>query len=116
MARVSDKQKIGIKDKFVLRFPVDGSFWEDMIPFFKKSSQKYLTVHPYANVEMDYIPWIVSNHFSSQDLSHATIRTQDREGILCPWEPHGLVWEYKTKQGDWMVDNTINVVCSSLDK
>ena len=85
-----------------------------MVPFFKKSSHKYLTVHPYANPGMDYVPWIVSNFFSAVDLSHATLRTQDREGILCPWEPKGLVWEYKNKQGDWVVDPTIRVVCRSF--
>merc|ERR1719369_2561175 len=95
-------------------FSVEGSFWEDMIPFFKKSSDKYLTVHPYANPEMDYVPWIVSDFYSSVDLSQATIRTQDREGILCPWEPRGLVWEFKTRQGDWKVDSTITVICSSF--
>ena len=84
-----------------------------MIPYFK-SSKKYLTVHPYANPDMDYVPWIISDQFVSLDLAHATIRTQDREGILGPWEPHGLVWEYKTRQGGWAVDSSIKVVCSSL--
>eukprot|EP00091_Calanus_sinicus_P003904 TRINITY_DN14076_c0_g1_i1.p1 TRINITY_DN14076_c0_g1~~TRINITY_DN14076_c0_g1_i1.p1 ORF type:complete len:149 (-),score=30.93 TRINITY_DN14076_c0_g1_i1:26-472(-) len=97
-------------------YNVDGSFWENMIPFFKSRSpqvlEKFLTVHPYANPDMDYVPWIISDHFSSLDLSHATIRTQDRGGILCPWEPQGLVWEYKTKNGDWEVDSSIKVVCN----
>merc|ERR1711900_87002 len=66
-------------------FHVHGSFWENMIPFFK-SSVKYLTVHPYSNPSFDYMPWVVSDHITQQDLSSVALRTQDREGILCPWE------------------------------
>ena len=83
-----------------------------MIPFFK-SSRKYLTVHPHANPEFDYVPWIVSEHISDIDLSKATLRTKDREGILCPWEPRGLEWEYKNSEGNWIEDSTIKVTCTS---
>ena len=82
-----------------------------MIPF-SRSSDKYLTVHPYSNPTFDYMPWVVSDHITQLDLANVTLRTQDREGILCPWEPHGLVWEYKTKEGDWLEDSTIKVNCN----
>jgi len=107
-ASISQPDSFGI-------FNLNGSFWENMIPFFKSTSNvKYLTIHPMANIEFDYVPWIVSDHFSSVDLTKATLRTQDREGILCPWEPKGLIWEFKTPVfGTWAVDSTIKVVCSS---
>ena len=73
-----------------IRFSVNGSFWEDMIPFFNSKTGKYLTVHPTFNL----VPWIISDYFASLDLSQATIKTHDRGGIICPWEPEGLVWEY----------------------
>ena len=82
-----------------------------MIPFFNSKTGKYLTVHPTFNL----VPWIISDYFASLDLSQATIKTHDRGGIICPWEPEGLVWEYKTRQGDWAVDSSISVVCSNID-
>merc|ERR1711892_40764 len=105
-AAVEQKDSLGL-------YHVYGSFWENTIPFFQ-SSQKYLTVHPYSNPSFDYVPWIVSDYISSLDIAHAnaTIRTKDREGIICPWEEQGLVWEYKTKQGNWAVDSTLQVVCN----
>ena len=55
----------------------------------------------------------MSDFFASVDLSQATIRSQDREGILCPWEK-SLIWEYKDKEGVWKVDQSIVVNCSNI--
>ena len=91
-----------------------GSFWGDQVPYFQNSfTGKYLTVHPDANPEFYYVPWVVSDGaiIAPGDLSHVSIKTQDREGILCPWEAAGLVWEYKTGPNSWATDDTIRVYC-----
>jgi len=92
-----------------------GSLWENMIPIFKNpSSSHFLTVHPQANPEFYYVPWVLTDRFATdpEDLSHLTVKSQDREGIVCPWDKTGaLVWEYKTQDGSWDVDHTITVDC-----
>ena len=125
-----------ISQFFFPSYAVVGSFWENFLPYFKNAlTGLYFTVHPNANPEMYYVPWVVSENpvDGMGDMSHVTIKTQvmpvtsdddlllvmtavtcvqDREGIICPWDSHGaLTWEYRTRDGGWAVDNTIQVQC-----
>ena len=53
-----------------------------MIPYFKKRgyTDKYFTVHPNANIQFDYVPWVVSDRAVDpvNDLSHISLKTQVR--------------------------------------
>ena len=53
-----------------------------MIPYFKKrgSTDKYFTVHPNANIQFYYVPWVVSDRAVDpvNDLSHISLKTQVR--------------------------------------
>jgi len=96
-------------------YAVVGSVWENMLPIFKNPvSSNFLTVHPQANPEFYYVPWVLTDRFATNpdDLSHLSVKTQDREGIICPWDKTGArVWEYKTEDGEWVVDDSITVDC-----
>ena len=45
---------------FLCRYVVDGSIWEDMIPFWKSANNQYITPDPNSNPIMYYIKWVVS--------------------------------------------------------
>ena len=56
-----------------------GSFWENFLPYFKNAiTGLYFTVHPNANPEISYVPWVVSENpvDGMGDISHVTIKTQ----------------------------------------
>ena len=62
-----------------------GSLWENMIPIFKNpSSSHFLTVHPQANPEFYYVPWVLTDRFATdpEDLSHLTVKSQVSHFIL----------------------------------
>ena len=60
-------------------YVVVGSFWENFLPYFKNAmTGLYFTVHPNANPEISYVPWVVSENpvDGMGDISHVTIKTQ----------------------------------------
>ena len=75
-------QVLNWPSSYITRYTKEGSFWEDMIPYFKKrgSTDKYFTVHPNANIQFYYVPWVVSDRAVDpvNDLSHISLKTQVR--------------------------------------
>ena len=64
---------------FFQSYAVVGSFWENFLPYFKNAmTGLYFTVHPNANPEMYYVPWVISENpvDGMGDMSHVTIKTQ----------------------------------------
>ena len=60
-------------------YAVVGSFWENFLPYFKNAlTGLYFTIHPNANPEIYYVPWVVSENpvDGMGDISHVTIKTQ----------------------------------------
>ena len=63
------------------RFEVGGSFWENMIPFFKNSGTgQFMRVHPDANPDFYYLPWVISSRLeiAGGDMSSVSMKTEDR--------------------------------------
>ena len=67
-----------------------GSFWENFLPYFKNAlTGLYFTVHPNANPEISYVPWVVSENpvDGMGDISHVTIKTQvTAMTMMMTWE------------------------------
>ena len=75
------------------RYVVDGSIWEDMIPFWKSANNQYITPDPNSNPIMYYIKWVVSEMVGG--FNAGVMNEAYTDGYNCPYEiPDQWQYEY----------------------
>jgi len=87
---------------------IAGSFWTDLVPFFKSDAEQYLTMDQYSNPNRLYFKWDVCDNNNGLDAGI----TNDYyvNGLNCPWDiPDQWTYEY---QGEWFVDPSLKIACS----
>jgi len=89
-------------------YTVDGSVWENMVPFWKSSNNQYITPDPMSNPIMYYLKWVVSEMvggFNAGVMNDAYV-----DGYNCPYEiPDQWQYEY---QRQWYIDPTLKFTCT----
>ena len=90
------------------KYTVEGSIWENMIPFWKSENNQYITPDPNSNPIMYYIKWVISEMvggFNAGVMNDAYV-----DGFNCPYEiPDQWQYEY---QRQWFVDPTLRFTCT----
>ena len=89
---------------------VDGSLWENMLPFWKSSNNQYITPDPNSNPIMYYIKWVVSEMVAG--FNAGIMNDAYTDGYNCPYEiPDQWQYEY---QRQWSVDIYLKKVLSKF--
>lgn len=90
------------------KYVVDGSLWENMLPFWKSSNNQYITPDPNSNPIMYYIKWVVSEMVAG--FNAGVMNDAYTDGYNCPYEiPDQWQYEY---QRQWYVDPTLKFTCT----
>jgi len=89
-------------------YTVDGSIWENMVPFWKSTNNQYITPDPNSNPIMYYIKWVVSEMVGG--FNAGVMNDAYTDGFNCPYEiPDQWQYEY---QRQWYVDPTLKFTCT----
>ena len=77
---------------------MDGSLWENMLPFWKSSNNQYITPDPNSNPIMYYIKWVVSEMVAG--FNAGVMNDAYTDGYNCPYEIPDQ-WQYEYQRQWW---------------